>query len=234
MMLLMHIWLVQLGNVGLRTLENLQRAHAFWNSMNLKTVDGRMYAYYQNWIPDAIWRLRCDILRICGHGKPKTESRPGPVKGVEFPLLSEGRKKCEARHEAFLKREEEEKNECKKATEHQSMKTLCSQVVGELIDDGPSKPKCQRNKAENSGNETENKPCIAYSGRITRSRHAMMEAQRQRSPSYSPSTDSGDTSESWQSYQKLPVVDLFGHAIQAGEDIMPRAIRSMAARSPNK
>ncbi|OAL70520.1 hypothetical protein A7D00_5486 [Trichophyton violaceum] len=233
LMLLMHIWLVQLGDIEQRTLENIQRAHAFWNSMNLKTVDGRMYAYYQNWIPDAIWRLRCDIVRICGHGKPKTESRPGPVKAVKFPLLSEGRKQCQARHEAFLKREAQAKNESKKATEHQPMKTLCSQVVGEPTDDGPSKPKSQQNKADDSKIETENKPRIPYSGRITRSRHAMMEMQRQKSPSYSPSTDSGDTLESWESYQKLPVVDLFGHAIQAGEDIMPPATDNVT-RSPNK
>ncbi|EGD96649.1 hypothetical protein TESG_04083 [Trichophyton tonsurans CBS 112818] len=237
LLLLMHIWLVQLGDIELRTLENIQRAHAFWNSMDLKTVDGRTYAYYQNWIPDAIWRLRRDIKRICGHRTRKNKPRPGPVKAVKFPLLSEGRKQCKARHEAFLKREEQVKDESKKATEHQSMKTLCSQVGGELTDGGPSKPTSQQNKdkADNSTSETENKPRITtYPSRITRSRHAMMEMQREISPSYSPSTDSGDTPESWESDQKYPAVDIFGHAIQAGKDIMPIATRSKAARSPDK
>ncbi|EFR04662.1 hypothetical protein MGYG_07668 [Nannizzia gypsea CBS 118893] len=236
MLLLMHIWLVQLGDGELRTINNIQRAHTFWISMGLKTWEGRTYGYYQNWIPDAIWRLRSDILWICGHGKRNRESRLGPVTRAQFPLLSEGMKRCKARHENFLKREKQAKDESKKTIEHQSMKNLCSRVVGELTEDGPSEPKSPGNKTENAINEADNKPRIAYSGRVTQSRHAMtMEMQVQEEESPYTSLSEIDTPSSWESSSSQhPPVDLYGHAMRVDRDSLPLVSRSKGKYSAHR
>ncbi|KAK2871868.1 hypothetical protein FQN49_002742 [Arthroderma sp. PD_2] len=139
--LLTHLWVIQLGDDKHRTLWNIQKANAFWNSKGPKTWDGRTYAYYPNWLPDAIWRLRAGIKWLANPGLEKFAPRPGPVNKGHFPLLSEGWQKCKARHMAICKENRKTKNgDIKKPAAPQRIQNLCHRIMHEFTDDSTPEP----------------------------------------------------------------------------------------------
>ncbi|KAM5448331.1 hypothetical protein MaudCBS49596_005419 [Microsporum audouinii] len=231
LILLMHLWLVQLGDVRLRTLQNIKEAHSFWISRGQNTWEGRTYAYYQDWLPDAIWRLRTNILWICGHGRQGRPPRPGPVKRGEFPLLAEGRRRCKERHDALCHKNDKANDQTPTIETLLKIKDLCRQVMHEFSGDSfASRPKALLANTGEIITNIADGLCTSYPGSVPRSKKTVALKLRIKQLSGAYGSQAQFLMQPQEVSPRYPYVNICGHATE--EEDLPLASRVRERKAP--